>query len=249
MTEDTFRHTEDDEERVVYHAGKIDEPIKSVLIHTRGGWVSLDKLLNGLRVKPEDIDGEELEGIVDEELLENNIPPGDQIYREYDKIKSYAAAAVMLAEAILTAEEQGYFFRFLPEEEVSAAQLEIEDFPSYLGLIKKRQESQKTVFDELRSQKLSLTQKAVLDRTKIIVTTQIPIAVFEMNDIAGATEEDNRERRNKTKHYLCIVNDGKHPPYFQLFSREKTISINESYYFNPMMAEDELMVYEHFRPD
>ncbi|MBW3011425.1 hypothetical protein KY326_04360 [Candidatus Woesearchaeota archaeon] len=253
--EDDYRHIEEDEERVLYHAKKINEAIKIVLIHTRGGSVSLDALLNGLRVKPEDIhdeDGdmeEELDGIVDDELLENNVPPGEAMFRAYNQIKGYTAATIMLAETILAAEEHGFAFRFLTDEEAKAAQLQVEGFPSYIALREHKKDLQATPFLELEGKEVTETQAAVLEKIRKQIITQTPFAVFEKNYVDGMSGERNRERRENTKHYLCIVNDTKHPPYFQLMSRNRAIRIHEAYYFNPMMAEDELMVYEHFQSD
>jgi hypothetical protein len=249
LTPEDYRHTEDDEERILEFAGRMDEAVKSILVHTRGGWNSFDTLLNGLRVKPEDIEDEDLEGIVDDDLLADNVQQGEEMFRNYKKIKGYAAATIMLAEVMLAAEINGYHFRFLTEKEASAAQLALEEFPSYLALREHRKKLQATPFQELEGKELTETQKAVLERIRKQVIILNPVGVFEMNDVLGMSEEKNRERKERTKHYLCIVDDTKHPPYFQLMSRDRAIRILESYYFNPMMAEDELMVYEHFQDD
>lgn len=249
MDEDNYRHTEEDEERVLYHAGKINEAIRTVLVHARGVSLSLDTLLNGLRVKPGDTDELAEDGIVDEELLEHNVPRGEEMFRGYDRIKDYAAASIMLAEATLAAEERGYHFRFLTDKEASAAQLEAEDFPSYIALREHRKDLQAAPFQELEGKELTDTQKAVLERIRKQGIILYPIGVFEKNDIHGYSGEQNREMRERTKHLLCIADDTKHPPYFQLMSSDKAISLNEAYYFNPMMAEDELMVYGYFQGD
>lgn len=226
-----FKYSKEDEDKVVTVAKRINAPLVAFTNAYIGDAHTLEFIMNTVRETTK----EYLEDIAEEDEELEILASGKEIFRQYDEIKDLAAISVIAAEAALAAD--GYTFRILRPEEVSEAQLAIEEFPSYQELIKQKKEGQMRAYEHL--QEIKTSQPELYEKhekkNKVSGITQLPVAVFEIHP------------RKNNKQYLALVSHMRMPNTFHILSKDKSTILDELRFYDPNLGEDEIIFYDQFK--
>jgi hypothetical protein len=172
---------------------------------------------------------------LEEEFSDQKVnPPGEVLYRYFDRLKHLPWYVVAAAEAIAIADHAGFMFRFFfSEEEGRKAQLEVQGYESFKDLIRFWQEKQRE--GEFLQWVGPLSYSESFKKSlKSVAIAQIPIGVFEKAVIPRTPLDEGEE---PSKRYLSIVRKGTNSPFFSLFAPHDRAGIGEDTYYNPNFEE------------